>query len=47
MIIADEIIVFSTFYIIAIVWMFLKILVHHWLDSPTRLDKIRRAKVAA
>jgi hypothetical protein len=46
-ILAEEIIVFSTLDAIAIVWMFLKILVHHVSEPPMHPKKIRPVKKAA
>ena len=45
--IADETIVFTTLDAIALVWMCLKILVDHWIDSPTPPKKMRPVKKAA
>ena len=47
LIIADEVIVFSTLDAIALIWAFLKILVPHVSESPTRPRKIRPVKKAA
>jgi hypothetical protein len=46
-IIADEIIAFTTLDTIAIAWMFLKILVNHWADSPTPPQKNKPVRKAA
>ena len=46
-ILPDEIIVFSTLDAIAIVWMVLKILLHHWMETSTPPKKIRPVKKAA
>ena len=44
-VLSDEVIVFSTLDSIAIVWMFLKIMVNHWIDvaPPTRIQPVKRA----
>jgi hypothetical protein len=46
-IIADEIIVFTTVFTIAIVWMFLKVLVNHLIDSSTPPQKNKPVRKAA
>jgi hypothetical protein len=47
LIIADEVIVFSTLDAVALIWMFLKILVHHVSEPPTHPKKVRPVKKAA
>jgi hypothetical protein len=45
-ILPDELIVFSTLDAIAIVWMVLKLLVTHWIDShppPNEITPTRKA----
>jgi hypothetical protein len=46
LILSDEIIIFATLDAIAIIWMFLRILVNHWIDVPPP-PKIQAVKWAA
>ena len=45
--VSDELIVFTTLYTIALVWMALKIMVTRWTDSPTPPKKIKVLRKAA
>lgn len=47
LIIADETIVFATLDAIALIWMFLKILVHYVSEPPTHPKKMRPVKKVA
>ena len=47
LILSDEIIVFATLDAIAIIWMFLRILVSHWIDVPPPPTKVQAVKRAA